>query len=61
VTFTDQDKLEAVERELRMRVRVYERRVADGKMSQQKANHEIAVLRAIVADYQARVAQGQLL
>ena len=61
MTFTAQQKLDAVERELGFRRRVYERRVADGKMTQQLADRQIAVFEAIAADYQAKVAGERLL
>lgn len=59
--FTAQQKLDAVERELGFRRRVYERRVADKKMSQQKADHEIAIFEAIAADYRDKAAGERLL
>lgn len=61
VTFTAQDKLDAVQRELGFRRRVYERRVGDGKMTQQLADRQIAVFEAIEADYQAQLAGERLL
>lgn len=61
MTFTAQDKLEAVERELAFRRRVYERRVADGKMTQQLADRQIAVFEAIAADYDEKAAGERLL
>lgn len=45
-------KRAAVEREIKMRRRVYPRWVEAGKMS--KANEEIAIMEAILADYPAR-------
>jgi hypothetical protein len=45
------DKLACVERELKMRQHVYERLVADGRLSAGKAAHEIACMAAIVRDY----------
>lgn len=61
MTFTAQDKLEAVERELAFRRRVYERRVADGKMTQQLADRQIAVFEAIADDYDQKAAGERLL
>lgn len=61
MTFTAQDKLEAVERELAFRRRVYQRRVADGKMTQQLASRQIAVFEAIAADYQTTAVGERLL
>lgn len=50
---TRQDKFEAARREVGFRGRVYERRVAEGKMSREDAEHEIACMREIMLDYQA--------
>jgi len=50
--FTSEQKAEAVERELSFRRRVFERRVAEGKMTQKKADYEIAIFEAILADYE---------
>jgi len=44
-------KLACVEREIKMRERVYPRWVAAGKMSQEKADLELEVMRAIAEDY----------
>lgn len=52
--FTDQQKHEAAERELRFRKRVYARRVADGRMKQEQADREIAVMAEIADDYRAK-------
>lgn len=59
--FTAQQKLEAVEREIGFRRRVYERRVADRKMTRQKADHEIMIFEAIAADYREKAAGERLL
>jgi len=50
--FTAQHKLEAVQREITQRERVYPRLVAAGKMSRYFADRQIALMRAIEADYQ---------
>lgn len=44
-------KLSALRRELAMRERVYPARVADRRMTQAEADHQIAVMAAIVRDY----------
>ena len=49
--FTPEQKAEAIERELSFRRRVFEPRVAEGKMTQRKADYEIAVFEAILEDY----------
>lgn len=59
-TFTETEKLKAVERELGFRRRVYARRVTEGRMTQAKADEEIAVMEAIAADYRPR-AEGERL
>lgn len=45
-------QIEAVERELSMRRRVYPRRVADGKMTPRQAETETAVMEAVLATLQ---------
>lgn len=50
---TTDDKVEALSRELKMRIRVYARLVMDGRMTQAKSDHEIAVIKVMLADYQA--------
>jgi hypothetical protein len=59
-TITAADKLSCAERELKIRTRVYERWVDEGKMSAGKAAHEIACMAAIVQDYVA-AAKGERL
>jgi len=48
MTVTLQDQLRAAQRELAMRRNVYPNQVASRRMSQDKANHEIACMEAIV-------------
>lgn len=55
------DKLECAERELKLRQRVYERWVDEGKLSAGKAAHEIAAMAAIVEDYRVRAQHERLL
>jgi hypothetical protein len=57
---TATQKLEAVNRELGFRRRVYERRVQEGRMTQAKADHEIAIFEDIAADYR-KLAEGERL
>lgn len=59
--FTNQQKLDAVKRELGYRRHVYARRVAAGQMTQAKADHEIGVMEAIVEDYEKLAAPERLL
>lgn len=54
LTFTAADKLACAKRELAMRERVYPRWVKDQRMTQANSEKEIAIMRAIVADYQAQ-------
>lgn len=49
--FTPQQKLDAIQRELDFRQRVYARRIQQGQMTHKKADYEIGVMRAIHADY----------
>ena len=49
--YTREMKCAAIEREIKLRERVYPRRVAEKKMTQKQADREIAVMRAILADY----------
>jgi hypothetical protein len=42
------DQIRCVEREIVMRKAVYPRRVVDGKMSQEKARHELAAMQAVL-------------
>jgi hypothetical protein len=43
-----EQQIQAAERELSMRRRVYPRRVDDGKMTPEKSAHEIAAMEAII-------------
>lgn len=49
---TREEKIACLKRELNYREEVYKRRIAAGKMSVQKANREIEVMRAILLDYE---------
>ena len=60
-TFTTEEKLKCAEREVGFRKRVYERRVADGRMSRQKADDEISAMQAIADDYRQKAAGERLL
>ncbi len=53
---TTQDKLNEIERELRMRQRVYPRMIEAGKLKPEDASRQITVLTTIAADYRALVA-----
>ena len=47
-----QDKIASLERELALRERLYPKWVLEGRMIESEAAREIAVLKAILADYQ---------
>jgi hypothetical protein len=61
MTFTAQQKLEAVERELGYRRRVYERLVDQGKMKRETSEREISIFEAIAEDYRKLAAGERLL
>lgn len=50
-TFTRAEKLAELRRELRQRENVYPRLVLSGRLKQEKADRQIAILEAIAADY----------
>jgi hypothetical protein len=58
---TNQKKLDAVRREIKMREYVYPRRIEAGLMTPVEAAREINVMKAIAADYEERVAGERLL
>lgn len=60
-TFSNQEKLHAAMRELQMREHLYPAFIARGKLTEYQARYEIAVMRAIVADYQALTTAERLL
>lgn len=59
--FTATEKLACAERELRLRKQVYPRRIEAGRMSKRAADHEIAVLYAIIQDYREQARKERLL
>lgn len=59
--FTNREKMQAAQREVGYRRFVYPRRVADGKMSQKKADDEIALMEEIAVEYGERAKAEQLL
>jgi hypothetical protein len=56
MTFTAEEKLISIRRELAMRKRVYPRWVEMGKMKLDQAEREIALMQAIAADYEGPAA-----
>ncbi|MEM1149045.1 MAG: hypothetical protein AAGI03_00600 [Pseudomonadota bacterium] len=61
MTFTTKDKLAAVEREIAQRERVYPRLIARGQISQKFADLQIALMKAIAADYRAQAEAERLI
>jgi len=61
MSFTEAEKLECVERELRMRRKVYPAWVRTARMREAQAEREIALMEAIVADYRERAGMPDLL
>lgn len=53
-TFTDNEKHDCVLREIRMRKRVYPRRVEREQMSAEDMRREIALMEAIAKDYREK-------
>ena len=51
VAYPAKDKLDAVDRELKLRKRVYPRLVEAGRLSAKMADDQIAIFEAIRADY----------
>ena len=58
--FIREQKLEAVEREIRQRKRVYARLVESGRMTQAHADRQIAIMEAIAVDYRQAIANDDL-
>lgn len=55
---TLEDQLRCVEREIALRERVYSRWAESGKMMRQKADREIAVMRAVADTLRATMARA---
>jgi hypothetical protein len=53
--YSTHDKLLCIERELRMRRRVYPRAVTDRRMTAEEAEREIDVMEAIAQDYRQQL------
>jgi hypothetical protein len=51
MAFTNSDKALCAEREVQMRERVYRVWIAAGKMSQARADRELAIMREIAMEY----------
>lgn len=59
--FTASDKLDCIKREIGKRKYVYPRLVQEGRLSEAKANREIACMEAIAADIETEAAKERLL
>ncbi|MEM7397682.1 MAG: hypothetical protein AAF354_01940 [Pseudomonadota bacterium] len=57
---TTEQKRDAIAKELASRLRSYQRRVLDGSMSRRQADEGIRVMQAILADYEAKVANERV-
>lgn len=57
---TANQKLQCIERELRIRRRNYQRYLATGRISVRKASYELAVLRAVAEDLRAAAEKERL-
>jgi hypothetical protein len=51
----DTDKLACIEREIKMRLQVYPRWIESGRMTREKADHEISVMQEIAEDYRRKL------
>jgi hypothetical protein len=61
MTYTTEQKLKAIERELALRRRVYARQIMTHRISQQFADEQIAIFEAIRRDYLDIEAKEKLL
>lgn len=59
--FTAQQKADAAVREVKYRKRVFDRRVAEGKMTFAKAAYETDIMQAIADDYEKLAASERLI
>ena len=50
--FTALQKMEAAEREVKQRMRVYPRLISQGKMTREQATYQTDIMRAIAFDYE---------
>ena len=58
--FTAEEKLDCAVRELKFRKRVFPRLIEQGRMTQEKATKELALMEEIIADYRIQVESGML-
>ena len=58
--YTDLDKLTEIEREIRMRQKVYPGLIAKNTITQKMAKKQIAIMEAIAEDYRKSVVKMEL-
>lgn len=58
--FTAREKADCARREIAQRLRVYPRRIAEGKMSQALADRQIALMKEIAEEYDEKAEQDEL-
>jgi hypothetical protein len=56
--FSNNEKLQCIEREVALRRSAYPRFISSGKLKQEKADREIAVMEAVAADYREAIRAG---
>jgi hypothetical protein len=54
-TYTTEDKIKALRREISMRKNVYRKKVHDQRMTQQEMDYEVGVMQAILMDYERQL------
>jgi len=59
--FTAEDKLREIERELKLRRRLYPQWIATGKLDEHDARRQIDILQAIADDYEKQAQKERLL
>jgi predicted DNA-binding protein len=50
--YTTSQKLAALRRELELRIRLYPKRVSERKLTRDKAEYEVNIIRAMIDDYE---------
>jgi hypothetical protein len=59
--FTETQKLEALRRELSWRKKVYPNRTASGRMTPHEAKYQLAIIEAIIEDYERQAERERLI
>ncbi|WP_316172111.1 MULTISPECIES: hypothetical protein [unclassified Bradyrhizobium] len=59
MAFTDAEKLAEIDREMQLRHRVYKWQIRSGKLTQDQAARQIALLTAIRMDYAQKVKRAE--